>query len=266
VHPDRLAASLYGPLVLPRIQIGVLLALALVLSGGTIALARRFVRHVQEREAFASAVAHDLRTPLTQILLFGESLQLDRPAVQTREEAARVIVRETRRLIHMVENALQFVPGGRARPTLQIEPLELGPFVRETAAAMAPVLSRAGMEVLVQGSGSATVAADRNAVAQILTNLLENAVRFGPAGQTITVTLFEHDGYAVLQVDDQGPGIAAAEREAVFKPFVRAGKSAGIGIGLAVSRQLAELLNGSLVATIAPGGGARLELRLPSAS
>lgn len=266
VHPDALGRFLYGATLAPAMSIAALVTLTIVLTIAAVVLARRFVRHVQEREAFATAVAHDLRTPLTQILLYGESMQLDRPTPQAREAAARVIVRETRRLIHIVENALQFERGGRAHPTLSLEPLSLPTVVRDTVEAMSPLLAQMEVTVSAHLVPELSIVADRTAFSQILTNLLENAVRFGPRAQEISLSAEASGNFVELRVDDRGPGIPASLREEIFRPFVRAGRSPGAGIGLAVSRQLAELMDGSLTAGEAPGGGARLALRLPLAS
>lgn len=264
VDPSAVGEFLYGSRQGPTLAVLILLAVSLVLTWATLQLARRFVHHVREREAFATAVAHDLRTPLTQILLYGESLQLDRPAVRSREEAARIIVRETRRLIHLVENALHFVRGERARPSLRLEPVDIEAVVSESINALQPVLDRSGVSVALQLE-PVTVLGDRNAIVQVLTNLVDNAVRFGPPNQTIVVRLHREGSRAVLDIDDGGPGIPEHLREVVFRPFVRAGVSQGTGIGLAVSRQLAELMDGTLTAHSAPSGGARLRLTIACA-
>jgi signal transduction histidine kinase len=266
VDPTALGNVLYGTARGPLLPIVVLVTISILLTVATLALARRIVRNARERETFATAVAHDLRTPLTQILLYGESLQLDRPAVRTQKQAARVIVREARRLIHLVENALHFVRGGRARPTLALETLRLAPLVEEIVGGLQPVLDRAGVTVRTLVATDAEVRGDRDAINRVLTNLLDNAVRFGPPGQTVTVTLREDGAEAVrLEVIDQGPGIPAAQVDEVVKPFVTGGQSPGAGIGLAVSKQLIELMDGTLRIDAAPGGGARVAVLLPRA-
>lgn len=265
-NPVALGEFLYGTGRTPVAPLAILLGVTLALTTATLALARRFVRHVREREAFATAVAHDLRTPLTQILLYGESLQLDRPAVRSREEAARIIVRETRRLIHLVENALHFVRGGHATPTLRMAAVDLAELTREVVVTMQPVLDRSGVDIALHLEHGVVATADRDAVTQILTNLVDNAVRFGPRGQTLVLKLSRQGPRAVLQLDDEGPGIPAAQREEVFRPFVRTGPSQGTGIGLAVSRQLADIMDGTLAAADPGGRGARLILTLPLAA
>jgi signal transduction histidine kinase len=210
-------------------------------------------------------VAHELRTPLTQILLHAETLQLDRPAAQTRQDASRVIVRETRRLIHLVENALQFVRGGHSAMRLDPQLLSVADVVDETLDGLAPVLEAAVAHVERRLDAEAMALVDANAMRQVVINLVDNAVRFGPPGQTIVVRVWTRDGHVWLAVEDEGPGIAVADRERVFGPFVTASASSGSGIGLAVVRQLVDLHDGHVSIEDAPTGGARIVVRLPAA-
>ena len=115
------------------------------------------------------------------------------------------------------------------------------------------------------------VPVDVGALRQIVNNLLDNAVKYGPDGQRITVGLALFDGSARLWVDDEGPGIPAADRHQVFQSFYRLRRDeesriAGSGIGLAVVRELAALHGGSAWAEEAPGGGTRILVAFPEAA
>ena len=114
-----------------------------------------------------------------------------------------------------------------------------------------------------------TASVDRGAVRQVLLNLMDNAVKYGPAGQTIQVGLAAADGTARITVQDQGPGIPPRERERIFAPFVRLKRDAdsavaGSGIGLAVVAQLAALHGGRALVEEAAGGGGRFVVELPA--
>lgn len=246
VSPASMAALLYGSQGMARMIVPLLLGTCLALGVAMMLMARRLVHHVREREAFATAVAHDLRTPLTQILLHAESMQLSRPTEETRREGARVIVREARRLVHMVENALTFVRGRRSPPRLAFAVVDLARVVDDVLTAFAPTTQRAQMRVSAELTPGLRASIDADALAQVLGNLLENAVRFGPAGQVIAVRVHEDADGACIEVEDEGPGIPPEERESIFRPFVRGRESGGTGIGLAVARQLVELLNGRI--------------------
>jgi signal transduction histidine kinase len=263
--PNRVAEVLYGSSLPAAVPVAALLVVSLTLLVATVMLAHRFERHARDRDAFASSVAHELRTPLTQILLHAETLQLDRPAAQTRQDASRVIVRETRRLIHLVENALQFVRGGRSAMRLDPRLVSVADVVGETLDGLAPVLEAAVARVERKLDADAIALVDANALRQVVVNLVDNALRFGPPGQTIVVRVWARDGFVSLAVEDEGPGIAVADRERVFGSFVTASASSGSGIGLAVVRQLVDLHDGRVTIEDAPTGGARIVVRLQAA-
>ncbi|MGH7462880.1 MAG: sensor histidine kinase, partial [Longimicrobiales bacterium] len=111
---------------------------------------------------------------------------------------------------------------------------------------------------------------DAGALRQILDNLLDNALKYGPAGQRVGVGLAMFEEHARLWVDDEGPGVPVRERDRVFEPFYRStthreSSVVGSGIGLAVVRELAGLLNGRAWIEDAPGGGARVVVEFPDA-
>jgi two-component system sensor histidine kinase KdpD len=114
----------------------------------------------------------------------------------------------------------------------------------------------------------AEVRADPGLLERILVNLLTNAVRYSPPGQPPTITISEHAGLVEVRVIDRGPGIPVPDRERVFMPFQRLGdrdNNTGVGLGLALSRGLAEAMGGTLRPEDTPGGGLTITLALPAA-
>jgi signal transduction histidine kinase len=108
--------------------------------------------------------------------------------------------------------------------------------------------------------------ADRDMLRQVVVNLLDNAVKYGPAGQTVTVEVLTRPRAALIAVTDQGPGVPPAERALVFQRFWRGPRVNGItgtGIGLALVQELVALHGGSVVVAAGPDGGARFEVCLP---
>jgi signal transduction histidine kinase len=272
LHPDAVNRVVIGPL--PRSVIPEVLIL-LALTGALLLLATVQVRREQElarlRADFTSSVSHELRTPLAQIMLFAETLQLDRVrSERERREAVDVILQEARRLLHLVENVLQVSRTERGLTHLRRERRALAPLVGEAVTSFAGIADGADACVHARLDPSLVADVDPWAVRQMMLNLLDNAVKYGPRAQRITVSAEVRETRILLHVDDEGPGIPAAERENVFSPFVRldAGSQGppGSGIGLAVVRELAALHGGRAVATDAPGGGARLTIELPHAS
>jgi signal transduction histidine kinase len=142
---------------------------------------------------------------------------------------------------------------------------EIDAIVAELAGSGSPPLAR----VVTELAPGAVIVGEPTAVRQVLTNLLDNALKYGPAGQTVTIGCRVDDGRLRLWVDDQGPGVPAAERENVWQPFVRLEQEnhdripTGTGLGLAVVRQLAQVMGGKAWVEDAPGGGARFVVTLP---
>ena len=257
---------------LPRSRFLVLLGL-LVLMAGLVALAVLQMRREHElarlRADLTAGVSHELRTPLAQILLFGETLMLERTrSKRERRAAAEVIVREARRLMHLVENALHFARADRQLVELSAEVTDLSTLTREILVSFAPLAWTAKVTLREMIDEAAPALIDDAAYRQIVLNLLENAVRYGPAGQAVTVRVDRIDGGARLVVEDEGPGIPIADRDRVWAPFVRLTnhKSGGVGtgIGLAVVRDLTARHGGRAWVERAESGGARFVVELPS--
>ena len=250
------------------------LYLLLALAAGLTAIALMQLRREQElarvRADFVSSVSHELRTPLAQIRMFAETLHLGR--VRGEDERLRsiaIIDQEARRLSSLVDNVLLFSRAERRAVRLERRPEELAALVHDAVDTFAPLAAGRRTAVQERLQRGVTAAVDRGAVRQVLLNLLDNAVKYGPAGQTIQVGLAAADGTARITVQDQGPGIPPRERERIFAPFVRLKRDAdsavaGSGIGLAVVAQLAALHGGRARVEEAAGGGARFVVELPA--
>lgn len=272
LRPEAAGSLLIGGV--PRSRLPLLLGL-LLLTAGLITAAlvqlRREYELARLREAFVSGVSHELRTPLAQIRMFAETLLLDRVRSDAeRHRSLEIIDREARRLGQLVDNVLRFSGAARTRGRIAPEPTALTALVREVVEAFEPLARARGVRVRVELEPGVAAALDRGAFRQMLLNLLDNAVKYGPAGQTVTVALGSEDGKVRLRVDDQGPGIPRADRERVWGSFNRLERDvdaavAGSGIGLAVVRELARLHGGDARIEDAPGGGARFVVELPDA-
>ncbi|MEO5800859.1 MAG: HAMP domain-containing sensor histidine kinase [Gemmatimonadales bacterium] len=253
----------YPPKPGPRVLAGIIIALLLV--GGAAYLAWRTVALSRQREEFTSSVSHELRTPLTNIQLFAETLLMERARTpEERRTALETITRETRRLVHMVENVLAFSRVGRPSETLVRRSERVNRLVEDAVHSFGPLFRAHGITPAVTVTGPSHASVDGDAVRRILVNLLDNAVRYGPDGQAIIVNA-THDGVALnLTVEDEGPGVPIIDRERIWQPFERGslGADGGTGIGLAVVHQLVALHGGSV--QVEDGRcGARFRVRLP---
>ena len=249
-----------------------LLALTAALAGVALMQLRREHELARLRADFTSSVSHELRTPLAQILLFGETLELGRVrSDEDRRLAVETIVHEARRLMRMVDNVLHFARTTEGRVDLERTPTELGPLVESIAITFAPLAAERGSRVHTDVRESITANVDCGAVRQIVLNLLDNALKFGPAGQTVRLVVDRIDTRARIAVEDEGPGIPVADRTRVWSPYVRlrrerSAPDEGSGIGLAVVRELTSLHGGSAYAEDATGSGARFVIELPIAN
>jgi signal transduction histidine kinase len=221
------------------------------------------------KSELVSGVSHELRTPLAQIRMFAEMLRLGWVrSDDERQRSVAIIDQEARRLAHLVENILQFSRAERSVTRVSLEPLELAALVDEVVDSFAPLAGSRGVTVRTTHAGHAMALADRDALRQVLLNLLDNAVKYGPAGQTVTAgTRVLGDGRMQLWVDDQGAGIAARDKARIWEPFRRLDRAveagiSGNGIGLAVVRELVAAQGGTVTVHDAAGGGASFVVTL----
>jgi signal transduction histidine kinase len=232
---------------------------------------RRERQLVRARQEFVASVSHELRTPLAQVRAIAETLRLGRARSDAeRERWLGVIDREARRLGDLVENIILYSHLERAEFRVHLEPVDLSALVDDAVRAYEPFAASRRARLALEVAPSLTAPADAHALRQVLVNLLDNALKYGPVGQTITVALAPAgSSRARLTVADEGPGVPAADRERVWRPFTRlerAGSTApGTGLGLAVVRALARQHGGDAWVDAAPGGGAAFVVELPLA-
>lgn len=245
------------------------------LVGATIVVYRRERRLVAERQRFVSDVSHELRTPLAQIRMFGELLRLGRLRSDAdRDRALAIIDQEARRLGNLVDNVLHVARRERTGEVRALVPTaqEVGPRVADTVSAFRPLAAARHVDVDLSGVQDGVWAyLDGAAFHQVLLNVLDNAVKYGPDGQHVRLSVWEdrRRGRAIVTVDDEGPGIAPRDRERVWRAFERLhdgpGLVTGSGLGLAVVRDLVRGLGGQAWLERAPSGGARVVIEVPSA-
>jgi signal transduction histidine kinase len=191
---------------------------------------------------------------------------------EERTRATEIIVDEATRLTHQVENVLMFSRG--ERHALRLDPVELdaGELAGEVVEAFAPLAESEGATIRVEAEPDAWCIADPDATKQALLNILDNAVKYGPAGQVIEVGVVRDSRRVLLWVEDEGPGIPEGQRARIWDAYVRldrdrASSIAGSGIGLAVARQVMEAQGGAVRVERGrrSAGGARFVLELPGA-
>ncbi|HXV18197.1 MAG TPA: HAMP domain-containing sensor histidine kinase [Gemmatimonadaceae bacterium] len=268
VRPDQASNLIIGGVPRSRLPFLLgLLALAAIMSVVAIVQIRRETELAGMRADFVSSISHELRTPLAQIKLYLETLRLGRASTpEQRDWSLRHIDRETTRLGNLVENVLRFSRLGRP-DEMPAEPVDVVAEVEKIVNEFRPLAAsrKCSIDLTVSAHPLARIKPD--ALQHAIVNLLDNAVKYGPASQTISVAIGMTGGNAVISVSDEGAGVSPADRESIWRAFARAKTAtgaAGSGIGLTIVRDVMLQNGGKAWVEDAPGGGARFVLSFPA--
>ncbi|WP_373182078.1 ATP-binding protein [Halomonas campaniensis] len=221
------------------------------------------IRGLRVREQrFIADAAHELRTPLAVLDLHAQNALAAEDPDDRRgalEELRSGVARATR-LVTQLLTLARLEPEEEEQDAGVRVDGDLLAEVREALAELSPLAVERGqtLELAAEEGGDWRLAAEPGAIATLVQNLVGNALRYTPDGGRVTVTLAADDARLILSVDDQGPGIPAAERERVTERFHRAGAGAGAGLGLSIVERLLARHGGQLTLTEAPGAGGGL--------
>ncbi len=223
----------------------------------------------QAKSDFLASMSHELRTPLSAIIGFA-ALMRDEPADGDRrtvpDEWIQHVHRSGEHLLSLINDVLDLTKIEAGRIQLEHDTFDLGTALAESAEGLRPLVDRKHLE-LVLDVEAGSIVADRGRLRQIVYNLLSNAIKFTPEGGSIRLEARWQGADAHLAVVDTGVGIAPQDLERIFEEFSQVGdvkaREAGTGLGLALSRRLAEAHGGTLIATSEFGTGSRFELTLP---
>lgn len=215
---------------------------------------------------FVSNITHELKTPLTSIHLYGELIAGGRAGARA-PEFGGMVVREARRLETMIEGILAFAREEAGAGTARWVRTELSALVRETCEAARDRARGRGIELTCE-LAPVHLEGDPALLRSVVGNLLDNAIKYGREQGRIRVSLAREPGVAVLQVQDDGPGIPRADRSRIFERFYRGGGELtrtvpGTGLGLAIVRRAVEIHGGRVEVRSGEGRGSLFEVRLP---
>jgi signal transduction histidine kinase len=248
------------------------LVLALAAFGGYLLWrdVRRELRVAELRSQFVSSVSHELKTPLTAIRMFAETLRMGRPGdPATRDEYLDIIINESERLTRLLNNVLDFSRIESGRKTYQFAPHDLKSIVRTAARAMHYPLARQGFELQVDvGEGIPPVQSDPDALEQAILNLLANALKYSGDARKIELRLARDEAHAVISVRDWGIGIDPVDQRRIFDKFYRVARPEnrlipGTGLGLTLVDHIVRSHHGLVGVDSTPGGGSTFRIHLP---
>ena len=269
LRPDIAPQLVVGGL--PRSRLPVLIglfALTASLVAAAIYQLRRQQQLAQLRVDFVSGVSHELRTPLAQIKLYLETLRTGRASTsEQRDWSLGHIERETTRLGNLVENVLRFSRLGRTDGA-PAQPIDLADEVERVVEEFRPLAASRKNSIHLVIRSHPLVRMRPEGVRHVIVNLLDNAVKYGPVSQTVSVEVDMRNGNAEVSVSDQGEGVREGDREAIWRAFARAKTptdAAGSGIGLTIVHDVVSTNGGKTWVESAPSGGARFVVSVPAA-
>ena len=252
---------------------GIALILILTILSGYLFIhgVNRDLQMAEMRSHFVASVSHELKTPITAIRMFAETLSLGRMNnEQARSEYLETIVNESERLARLVDNVLDFSKIEQGKKIYRMRPTALPEVVRSAARAMHYPLSQQGFNLNVSiDEDLPAMPADADALEQAILNLLSNAVKYSGEGREIDLCCARRNGHAVIAVSDRGIGIAAEDQARVFEKFYRVRGAdteliAGTGLGLTLVKHIAQAHGGSVEVESAPGKGSTFSIRIPA--
>ncbi len=224
----------------------------------------------QLKTEFVHNVSHELKTPLTLIRLYGETLQRkENLSKKDRREAYEIITKESERLSHMINNILDFSRIEMGRKEFDFKKGNLTDVIRNTLDSYRYHLKKKGFSIIEEiSSDLPDIVFDKEAIASVLINLLSNAIKFSPEQKEVRVTVYRKDESIGFQVADQGIGISPEARSKIFERFYRlqnrmTSESKGSGLGLTLVKHVVEAHGGEICVDSEPGRGSVFSVYIP---
>jgi PAS domain S-box-containing protein len=222
------------------------------------------------KSEFLASMSHELRTPLNAVLGFAQLLQRDRkqPLSDRQQERVEHVVRGGEHLLKLIDEVLDLSRIEAGAVTISAEPVAVREVLDEVTNTLEPLAARANIQLAVAPMASVpVVTADRTRLAQILMNFGSNAIKYNRPGGHVTFRVTRDDAMVRVSVVDDGIGIPDDKRGRIFEPFQRAGQETGTiegtGIGLAITKRLAELMRGSVGFVSEAGRGSTFWVEIP---
>lgn len=230
---------------------------------------KKEVQLAQNKADFVSNVSHEIRTPLALISMFAETLEMGRvKSEEKKQEYYRIISKETHRLSGIVNKILNFSQTEANKKTLHLSPVALGASIKEILNTYDFHLKNKGFEYVFSETREVWVTADKEALIEVLVNLIDNAVKYSAETKRIEIFTDIDNHFGLVIVKDSGVGISAMDQKHIFDKFYRVtsgdlAKSRGTGLGLSLVKQLMEAQGGKITVSSQPGKGSSFTLYFP---
>jgi signal transduction histidine kinase len=235
--------------------------------------ATRNAELIRLRDEFVAVVSHELRTPLTSIIGYLELLVEDDAGTLTREQQSyvEIVQRSTNRLVELVGELLLVAESERGPLALELREIDFGSLAENAVQAARPTADAREIVLTLYQRTPGSIVGDPTRLAQMLDNLVSNAIKFTPDGGGVTVRTARQFNDILFEVADTGGGIAEIDRERLFDPFFRSREATaravpGTGLGLTITKAIVDAHHGTIAVANTPGGGATFRVLLPVAA
>ena len=237
------------------------------LGGAFNEMATEVERARGSEQAFLADISHELRTPLTSIQGFAQAIAEGEAAGEAIPPSAKIIQRESRRLMRMVEGLLELAKLQAGAEELARERVETSPLISSAIDALEVQAHEADVKFDVSADALPPVNGDPDKLAQLFLNVLDNAVKHSPRGSAVSVRGGRENGELVVRVRDAGSGLPGGAQSRLFRRFYRGDNARrdSVGLGLAIASAIAQAHGGTISARNVDHGGAEFEVRLPVA-
>jgi PAS domain S-box-containing protein len=223
------------------------------------------------KSVFLSSMSHELRTPMNAILGFSGLMRKDPLLSQEQRENLDIINRSGEHLLTLINDVLEMAKIEAGRVQVESAPIDLGALVRDVSDMMAVRAREKGLQLLIDQSSEFPryIKGDEARLRQVLINLVGNAVKFTPQGGVTMRFGMKPDHWPprlLIEIEDSGIGISAADQLRIFEPFVQVGELStqkGTGLGLTITRQFVQLMGGTIAVESVPGEGSTFRVELP---
>jgi heavy metal sensor kinase len=219
---------------------------------------------------FSADASHELRTPLAVVRGIGEATVAERRSPAEYEEAVGSMLEEVDRMTNLVDTLLRLSHGDAGTICLSREPLDLGQLAREVTSSLGILAEERNQKLTLDIADGVVVPVDRLVLREAVTNVLDNAIKYSPAGSIVAIRVARVDDQGLLAIGDEGPGIPPEHRERIFHRFFRIDEArsrdrGGTGLGLAIAKWAVEIHGGQIMVDQRPDGGSEFRILLPLA-